>query len=477
MVEPSVPGRGLRADLTALLRLAVPIVAVQLGWMAMGVVDTIVVGHVSADAMAAVALGNLLFLAISLFGMGVLMGLDPVVAQAAGARDPHAIQRGAQRGLALALGLTVFSTLALLPARPLFSALRQPAVIVPTAAAYTHIAIVGFLPFYVFVLVRVVLQATGRVASMVWAMLAANALNLVLNWVFVFGHLGMPPLGAIGSSWATTLSRWALALFMVAFAWRDVRPLVRPWLPESLRPDVLWRLLAIGLPIGIQLELELGIFNVVGLMMGRLGAVPMAGHQVVLSLSSLTFMVPLGVSIATSVLVGQAVGRSDVPGARRAALAGLACGVGFMASSAVVMLTLPGPLARVFTTDPAVVAMAASLIPVAGVFQVFDGTQVVSIGVLRGTGDTRTPLIVNIFGYWVIALPLSAWLGLHTPAGPVGLWWGLVVGLAIVAVILVTRMWRRLSGTLQRVAIDQLPLNTEASAGAPRSTPEPDPSG
>jgi MATE family multidrug resistance protein len=472
MVEPTVPGGGFRAELVALSRLAVPVVAVQFGWMAMGVVDTIVVGHVSADAMAAVALGNLFFLAVSLFGMGVLMGLDPVVAQAAGARDPHAIARGAQRGLALALGLTVLSTLALLPARPLFTSLRQPAVVVPTAAAYTHIAIAGFLPFYLFVLVRVLLQATGRVASMVWAILAANLLNLALNWVFVFGHLGLRPLGAVGSSWATTLSRWALAAFMVAFAWREVRPLVRPWLAESLRPAVLWRLLAIGLPIGIQFELELGIFSVVGLMMGRLGAIPMAAHQVVLSLSSLTFMVPLGVSIAASVLVGQAVGRGDARGARRAAGAGLVCGVGFMALSAAVMLTLPGPLARLFTVDPAVVALAATLIPVAGVFQVFDGTQVVSIGVLRGTGDTRTPLVVNVLGYWVIALPLSAWLGLRTPAGPVGLWWGLVVGLGVVGLVLVTRVRKRLAGPLAPVTIDH-PADVRVDVEAPSSRPEP----
>jgi MATE family multidrug resistance protein len=189
-------------------------------------------------------------------------------------------------------------------------------------------------------------------------------------------------------------------------------------------------------------------------MMGRLGAIPMAAHQVVLSLSSLTFMVPLGVSIATSVLVGQAVGRGDAAGARKAAVAGLVSGIGFMALSAASMLTLPTPLARLFSADPAVVALAATLIPVAGVFQVFDGTQVVSIGVLRGTGDTRTPLLVNILGYWVIALPLSAWLGLYTAAGPVGFWWGLVVGLGTVGLVLVTRVRRRLAGALVPVSLD-----------------------
>jgi MATE family multidrug resistance protein len=448
---------GFRAELRAMVRLALPVVAVQVGWMAMGVVDTIVVGHVSADAMAAVALGNLLFLAVSIFGMGVLTGLDPVVAQAVGARDEPAVARGVQRGLVLVLGLTVLSTMALLPARPLLLALRQPAEIVPTVAAYTRVAIGGFLPFYVVVLVRVLLQATGGVGPLVWATLAANVLNLALNWVFVFGHLGVPAYGAVGSSWATTLSRWALAIFMVAFSWRRLRAQLLPFRPESFALRPLGRILLLGAPIGIQYELELGIFNVVGLMMGWLGAIPMAANQVALNIASITFMVPLGVSIAASVLVGHAVGRGDAEEARRAALAALVCGVGFMALSAIVMLAAPETLAQAYTTDVAVARLAATLIPIAGVFQVFDGTQVVSIGVLRGMGDTRTPMLVNVLGYWVIALPLSAWLGLRTPAGPAGMWWGLVVGLAVVALILVSRVRSRLRGTLRRVMIDKAP--------------------
>lgn len=451
------PPQGFRAEVVELLRLAVPTVAVQVGWMSMGVVDTIVVGHVSAGAMAAVALGNLLFLAISIFGMGVLTGLDPVISQAVGARDEPAVGRGVQRGLILVLALTVLSTVAIAPVRPLLDSLRQPPEIVPTVVAYMKVAAGGFLPFYATILVRVFLQATGRVGPMVWATLAANLLNLVLNWVFVFGHLGAPALGAVGSSWATTLSRWALALFMVAFAWRQLRPRLRPLLPDVFGFRPLLRVLALGAPIGIQYELELGIFSVVGLMMGRLGAIPMAANQVALNLASITFMVPLGVSIAASVLVGQAIGRGDMPEARRAALASLACGMGFMALSAVVMLTIPGMLARVYTTDVAVAALGASLIPIAGVFQVFDGMQVVSIGVLRGTGDTRTPMIVNVLGYWVIALPLSAWLGLYTAAGPQGMWWGLVVGLVVVAIVLSLRVRARLGRDIRRLEVETAP--------------------
>jgi MATE family multidrug resistance protein len=457
---------GFRDALRAMGRLAVPVVVIQVGWMTMGVVDTVVVGHVSADAMAAVALGNLLFLAVSIFGIGVLMGLEPVVAQAVGAADRDAVRRAVQRGLVLVAALTMLSTLALLPARQVLEAAGQPARIIPTATAYARIAVVGFLPFFLVVLVRVVLQATGSVASMVWATAAANVLNLGLNWVLVFGRLGVAPHGAIGSSWATTLSRWALAVFMIGFSWSRLWPYVVRFTRDAVAPIPLRRILALGGPIGIQLELELGIFSVVGLMMGRLGAVPMAAHQVALNLASVTFMVPLGVSAAAAVLVGHAVGRGDLGDARRAAVAGLVCGVGFMALSGATMLAFPAVLAHAYTTDAAVVGIAVTLIPLAGLFQVFDGTQVVSIGILRGTGDTRTPMLVNIVGYWLIGLPLATYLGLHTSAGPTGMWWGLVVGLATVAVVLLVRVRARFHGPLARLVLEHTP-----SLAAPDGSP------
>jgi MATE family multidrug resistance protein len=451
----SLPRR-FRAEIAAMSRIAAPVVAIQVGWRAMGVVDTIVVGRVSAAAMAAVALGNLLVLAVALFGMGILMGLDPVVAQAVGAGETTAVARGAQRGLVIIGALTVLSTLALLPIRPLVAMLGQPSEVVPLVASYALVAIVGFAPFYLSVLARVLMQATGQIRPMVWAMLAANVLNLGLNWVFVFGHLGVPALGAIGSSWATTLSRWALAGFLLVFTWRSFGAWLKPWRPESLDLGALWRLVRLGAPIGFQFELELGIFSLVGILMGRLGTDAMAANQVALNLSSVTFMVPLGVSIAGAVLVGQSVGRGDVQEARRAAAAALACGVGFMLVSGIVMLSAPGLLARAYTSDPGVRAIAITLIPLAGIFQVFDGTQVVSIGILRGTGDTRTPLVVNVIGYWLIGLPLAAYLGLGTSAGPAGLWWGLVVGLAAVAIILVVRVRLRLRGALPRLEVESV---------------------
>lgn len=438
-----------------MFRLALPIVVVQLGQMLMGVVDTVMVGHVSADAIAAVALGNLYFFGAAIFGMGALMALDPVVAQAVGARDTEAIARGVQRGLILALGLSVLATALLLPARPVLGLLRQPPDIAQVAATYARIEIVGILPFYLFAALRQSLQSLKRIAPIVGAMVVGNVANVGLNYLWIYGHWGFPAAGAVGSAWATAVARWVMLAWLLVVAWRDLRPQLLPFRRDVLAWAPLRRMVALGAPIGVQHELEYGVFAVVGIMMGWLGTQQLAGHQVALNLASLAFMVPLGVSGAAAVLVGYAVGASDIAAARRAALAGLACGAGFMAASALVMLLVPTFLARIYTTDAGVVALAASLIPIAGVFQVFDGIQVVSIGILRGAGDTRAPMVINVLGFWLVGLPVSAALGLGAGGGPRGLWWGLTVGLVFVALVLIWRVRRRLAGEVRRVVIDR----------------------
>jgi len=437
-----------------MLQLALPMVLVQLGQMFMGVVDTLMVGRVSAEALAAVALGNLYFFGAAIFGMGVLLALDPVVAQAVGAGDTVGVSRGMQRGLLLALGLTVVASMLLLPAPDVLARLRQPPAVVDIAGAFARVSIVGILPFYAYSALRQSLQAMKLTRPIVVTIVVANLLNVGLNYVFIFGHLGFPALGAVGSAWATAVSRWVMVALLVALAWPVLRLQLLPLRREALAWAPLKRMLALGAPIGMQYQLEYGVFAVVGVMMGWLGTTELAGHQVAINLASLTFMVPLGVSAAAAVLVGQAVGRGDAGAARRAAAAALTCGVAFMAASAIVMLTIPGPLARVYTTDPTVAALAATLIPIAGVFQVFDGTQVVSIGILRGVADTRAPMLVNVLGFWLLGLPVSAALGFATGAGPRGLWWGLTVGLLIVATVLLWRVRRRLAGGVSRLLID-----------------------
>jgi MATE family multidrug resistance protein len=204
----------------------------------------------------------------------------------------------------------------------------------------------------------------------------------------------------------------------------------------------------------VQFQLEFSAFAAIALLMGRFGTPEMAGHQIALNLASLTFMVPLGVAGAAAVLVGQAVGRGDQSGARASARTSLIVGVGFMSVSAAVMLLVPELIARLYTSDPVAAALAAMLIPIAGVFQIFDGVQAVCGGVLRGAGDTRTPMLVNIIGFWLIGIPTSLYLGFRTPAGPAGLWWGLVAGLAAVAIILLVRVRISLRRALVRLVMD-----------------------
>lgn len=449
-----LPGPG-RADLARLLALAVPVVVVQVGMMTMGVVDTVLLGHVSAVGLAAVALGNLYFSGVSMLGMGTLMALDPIVAQAVGAGDAAGVARGIQRGLLLALALSAVTSVVMLPARGVLTLLGQPAEVVPPAARFVTVSIPGMFPFLAFVVLRQSLQAMRRMTAIVATIVLANLLNGVLAWALVFGRLGAPALGAVGAGIATTLARWAMALGLLAAAWRELRRHLLPPRREALAAEPLARMLRLGLPIGVQYVLEFGVFAVVALLMGRLGTATMAGHQVAINIASLTFMVPFGVSSAAAVLVGQAVGAGDPARARRSAAAALGTGAGFMLLSGLVLFFTPLWLARVYSTDAAVVAVAILLIPIAGVFQVFDGLQVVAIGVLRGVGDTRTPMLVNVLGFWLLGLPVSLWLGFGLGAGAVGLWWGLVAGLAAVALFLLARVRVRFAGALPRVVIDE----------------------
>jgi MATE family multidrug resistance protein len=444
-----------RADFDSLLRLAGPLVLIQVGTMLMGVVDTIMVGRVSPAALAAVALGNMYFFAFSMFGMGVLFALDPIIAQALGARDELAVRRGLQRGLVLSLALTVPITLALVTVRPVLELVNQPSEVVPDAAGYVYRNALSVWPFYVFVVLRQTLQAHHRVLPIGLTIVVANLVNVVLNYAWIYGNFGFPPLGVIGSAWATTASRWLMAALLLVLGWRTLRPYVARVAPNLLDPRPLWRMLKLGLPIGAQMMLEGGAFNVMALLMGWLGVVQVAAHQIALNLSSLTFMVPLGVSSAAAVIVGHAVGRGDAEGVRRSTLASLLVGAGFMLCTGVLFIAIPGMLAGLYTPDAAVIALAALLLPIAGVFQVFDGLQVVAIGLLRGLGDTRTPMIVNILGFWCIGMPVSLWLGFGLDYGAVGLWWGLVVGLIVVAVFLTVRVRAREQRGLERIIIDE----------------------
>lgn len=454
MNPPAPMSRVKRSDLHELFTTAAPVVFVQLGLMAMGVVDTILVGRVSAEALAAVALGNMYFMTVCMLGMGVLFALDTVVSQAFGAGDAVGVARGVQRGLVLAALMSVPSLFPLLYARTVFTATGQPAAVVPIAADYVNACIPGLLPFLGFIVLRQSLQAMGKLTPIMIAMVLANLLNAFLCWVLVFGKLGAPAMGAVGSAIASSIGRWAMAFILLALAWHDLRPSLRPFSRAAFEAVPLYRMMRLGLPIGFQFVLEVGVFSLVGMMMGRISAVALAGHQVAITLASMTFMVPLGISVSAAVLVGRAVGRRDPDGARRAAKLSIATSLTFMALSAAAMLLWPRAIAALYTNDPAVIAIAASLIPIAGLFQIFDGLQVTSGGALRGFGETRSPMFANLVGYWLLGFPTSLWLAFQVGLGPPGLWWGFVVGLGAVGIFLLWRVREKFTHVPEPVVIE-----------------------
>ena len=457
-MTPSHAGRALRiptrGEIRDVARLALPIVVVQVGLMLMGAVDAAMVGRWSASGLAAVALGNLYWISVVILAQGTLMALDPVVAQAVGAGDEPAVERALQRGLVLAVVLGAACSVVLGEGEALFQSLGQPADVVPMAAAYTRACLPGVLPFLAFVVFRQTLQAFSRLRPIVTTVVVANVANVILDWALIFGHAGAPAMGAVGSGWASTLSRWLMCVLLLVAGRGTLWPFLRHPRREMLAAAPLAAMLRLGLPIGLHQWIEMAAFSAAMLLVGLLGTTPLAGHQIALTLAALTYMVPLGFGGAAAVLVGRAIGRGDAEGARREASAALACGAGFMTTTAVVLLGAPSLLAGLFTDEAPVIAAAAALIPIAGVFQVFDGVQGVSSGILRGAGDTRVPMILNLTGFLVVGLPLGAWLCFGAGLGAAGIWWGLTAALVVVALLLSWRVHTHLGGPLDRVAVE-----------------------
>ncbi len=436
-------------------RFAAPIVLVNVGMQAMGVVDALMVGRLGGSAIASVALGNLYFFNVSVFGLGLLLAIDPVVAQAVGAGDTEDVARSVQRGLFIALILSVITTLALLPGEALLRAFRQPIEVISDTAMYTRRRALGVVPFLLFNVMRQTLQAMGTVRTVVIAVLVANVMNVFMNWLLIFGNLGAPQLGVVGSGYATASSMWVMAATLLVLSWRTLREALRPWRAETIRWLPIMRTIRIGAPIGVQWFFESFAFGLTALLMGWMGTASLAGHEIALNMASLTFMVPLGIAGAASAVVGRAIGRGDMPAARRDAIAAIICGTGFMCISAAVFLLAPEWLATRYTHEQATVAVAVALIPLAGMFQVFDGLQAVTGGVLRGTGDTRVPALLHLVSFWGVGVPLGAYLGFRTPLRERGLWIGLVAGLAAAALLQSWRARQRLRGTITRLRVEQ----------------------
>jgi MATE family multidrug resistance protein len=431
----------VRGELGALVTLAVPVVLSELGWMAQGIVDTIMVGALGPTAIGAVALGNAAYYTPALCGFGLLLGLDTLIAQSYGRQDHDACHRWLAQGVYLVAVLNLpLMLLTALASRGFAPFGIAPAVAHP-AAGYLRMLNWGTLPLLLYGCTRRYLQAVGEVRVVTVTLVGANLLNWFGNWVLIYGKLGMPAMGVRGAALATVFSRIFMAAALLGFAWRYERrrghPLFQRWAAPSLLR--LRELVRLGLPAAGQILMEVGAWNTVTLAAGWLTPVALATHQIVYNYAALTYMVPLGISAAAAVSVGHAAGAGDPARARRAGWMALGLGTGFMLLAAVVFLLAPAPLIALYTRDPQVMAVGPRLLMLAAAFQIFDGIQTVCTGALRGLGETRIPMLANLIGYWPLGLPLGLTLCFVFHWGVFGLWIGLTLALVVVASTLLRR--------------------------------------
>lgn len=439
--------QSVREEIRPMLRLAWPLVLAELGWSFMGIVDTMMVGRLPASAISigAASLGNALGIAIGLFGGGLLLGLDTLVSQAFGARRISDCHHSLLNAIYLALAITL-PLMGLLWASGAFLVwLRVDPAVLELALPYINAITWSMLPLMLYFAARRYLQAMDLVRPVAFALVTANLVNIFGNWVLIYGKLGAPAMGVEGSGWSTCISRAYMAAVLLAYiVLHDRRYGTGLWAVAG-RPDMtrIRELLRLGVPVSVMITLEIGVFSLATALAGKLGAVQLAAHQVALHCASFAFMVPLGISSAAAVRVGQGIGRRDPQGAARAGWTAIALGAAFMTCSGLLFFFAPRLLARLFTPDPVVISASVILLAVAAMFQLFDGIQVVAIGALRGAGETSIPMYSHLVMFWFVGLPVGYWLCFSRGWGAVGLWVGLCIGLILTGAVLLIAWHRR----------------------------------
>ena len=489
-----------------MLRLAAPLAMAELGWMSMGFVDALMAGRLGAAAIGAGSLGNMLFFPIAICGTGMLLGMDTVVAQAFGARDEAACRHTLAQGLWIAVGVAPVAVLLLALTIPLLRAVGTNPRVMELLGPYLNSLLWGVLPLLLFTAFRRYLQAMNIVKPITFAVVSANLLNFAGNWVFMYGNWGAPRLGLEGSGFSTSISRVYIALVLLVAVLRHQRKSGNPHLPATApsgdekecsspaeppapptasrlpakvgqapagqrplagasfpsfpaddtpfnyRPRwaLIRRLIALGFPSAMQILVEGAVFGVVTVMAARFDEVSLAAHSIAVNVISITFMVPLGISSAAAVRVGQAVGRKSSRGIAVSGWTALLLGAGFMSAAGLALAIVPRWIARLYTPEAAVIGASAALLRIAALFEIFDGLQVVATGALRGLGDTRTPALAHLAGYWLIGMPIAYVLCFSYGWGVRGIWVGLTSALILIGLILLAAWHREITSGSRR---------------------------
>ena len=453
------PLAAFRREIPPMLRIALPLILAELGWMSMGLVDTVMVGHLphAAVPLSAASLAQVLYQTFAFGVGGILLGLDTTISQAHGAGDFKAAHRWLFQGILLAAALSAFLMLLSLFAPFGFAHLHADPQVIAAAIPTLRALAWGTFPLLLYFALRRHLQAFNHVRIIAATLVSANLVNILFDWLLIFGHhwnfhghvLSWNAMGVVGSGIATSLARTYQALFLIAALLAVDRNqqygLLAGGLAHSLKPHwaSLKRLLELGLPSGGTILVEILIFAVVTSIIATLGPVPLAGHEIALMCISFTFMVPLAISAAASVRVGQAIGRGQTFEAKTAGWVAISLGACFMTLSSLLFLTLPRVIASAFTHDARVIAAAVPLMLVAAIFQFCDGLQVTAIGALRGAGDTRSGLLTHLCSYWLLGLPLGLFLCFPWKLGARGLWLGLSASLTLSGLVLLLLWWKK----------------------------------
>jgi MATE family multidrug resistance protein len=448
--------RPQKGELRAVVRLSAPVALTQVGLMMTGVIDTLMVSRLGVAELAASALGNMWQWTFLSLGLGIVMGIDPLISQTHGRGDGPGTALALQRGVVLALAISVPLTIALFFTREGLVALGQDPALAELADRYNRYKTPTIACFLVYSALRQYLQGRGIMAPATWVMWLGNVLHVLLNWGLIFGRFGMPALGLEGAAIASSITTLALLLGLIVWVqgFGLHREAWRRWDRASFSLPGVLQAARLGVPVGAQFASEAWAFSIATLMAGRLGSEAVGAHQIVLNMAALTFMVPVGISQGTSVRVGNLVGRGDPFAMRRAAAAGMLLAATFMGVSAACFLFFRHELPRLFTSEPAILSIAASILPVAAAFQLADGAQVVAAGILRGLGRTDASAAANVLGFYVLGLPLAYVAAFVWQYGLVGIWCGLALGLLAVAVALLLRVLRTVRRPLAELTVD-----------------------
>jgi MATE family multidrug resistance protein len=458
--------RDLRQEFRPMLRLAAPLAVAELGWMAMGIVDIIMAGPLGAGAVGTGSLGSMVFYPIAICGAGMLLGMDTLVAQAFGSGDAADCRRTLVNGVWLGTALSPLLALVLWAMIPVLRAAGVNPRVMAMLGPFLRNLLWGVWPLLLYAAFRRYLQAVNIVKPVTFALVSANLVNAAGNWVLMFGHCGAPAMGIAGSAMSTSLARaYMAAALAAAILWHERQTgnlLFRiAWRPDWAR---IRRLAGLGLPAAGQILFEGAVFAIITTMAARLDEASLAAHGIAVNVISTTYMVPLGISSAAAVRVGQAYGRRDLRAAAAAGWTALLLSSLFMGAAGLALSLVPGWIVRIYIGERAVISCGTVLLRIAAVFELFDGLQTVAIGALRGLGDTRTPMLAHLAGYWAVGLPVAYALCFPLGWGAPGIWAGLSAAIIMIGLALVV-VWRR------AVRIATRSFDPRGSRAAPADTP------